>query len=465
VVADEAGNKTAYTAKSQTTNKATLAGTVTVTGNAVFGQTLTAVTAGLTSTPSVTLGTLSYQWKRGGIDIEDETAATYTLAQADIAQTITVTVTAANCTGSVTSPATAAVTKATQTAPAAPTLASKTHNSITLAAITGAEYRINGGAWQTATLFGGLQPETQYSFEARLAETATHLASPASAATQITTDVEFIPVTDIANIPSAATAGEPLELNGTVIPGNATNQTIVWSITDAGATGATLSGSTLNTVSAGVVVVKATIVNGASVSTDYTKEFSITVNAAFVPVTDITGIPSAATAGEPLELNGTVIPGNATNQTIVWNISNAGSTGAMLEGNVLNTISEGFVILLATVENGVGEGADYTQNFVIEVKETNNIEELFYSSIKVYPNPTSGELKIDVSAGSTTGEPGISNLSIYDAAGRLLKTHRSAFLRQNNSAVTIDLSPLPTGIYLLRIEKDGMVKTVRIVKN
>jgi len=167
---------------------ATLSGTVSIDGNAVFDEVLTANTTLLTSTPTVTLGTLTYQWKRGTTNIGTN-AATYTLAQADIGATITVTVTAANCDGEVTSAPTATVSKATQTAPAAPTLASKTATSITLNTIADCEYSMNSGTtWQAATTFGSLTPNMSYTFVARKTETATHLASPASSAASFTTD-------------------------------------------------------------------------------------------------------------------------------------------------------------------------------------------------------------------------------------------------------------------------------------
>ena len=161
-----------------------LSGTVSITGTAAFGGTLTANTSGLTPTP---LGTLSYQWKRGSTNIGSN-SATYTLTQADIGSTITVTVSSSNHSGSRTSAPTATVVKATQTPPAAPTMASRTATSITLNAITGCEYRIGTGAWQTSTTFDGLTQNTEYRFTARRAETATHSASSASAEARFTTD-------------------------------------------------------------------------------------------------------------------------------------------------------------------------------------------------------------------------------------------------------------------------------------
>jgi len=71
--------------------------------------------------------------------------------------------------------------KAAQTTPEAPALASKTTTSITLTAISGAEYRLgSSGVWQTSPTFSDLDPNTDYVFYSRLAETSTHEASSAS---------------------------------------------------------------------------------------------------------------------------------------------------------------------------------------------------------------------------------------------------------------------------------------------
>ena len=92
-----------------TTDKATLSGSVTITGDTVSGDALTAIHA-LSSTPNVALGEIYYQWNRGGTPINGATSSTYTLVAADVGHTITVTVTAANTTGMVTSTPTATVT-------------------------------------------------------------------------------------------------------------------------------------------------------------------------------------------------------------------------------------------------------------------------------------------------------------------------------------------------------------------
>ncbi|MCL2629956.1 MAG: dockerin type I domain-containing protein [Firmicutes bacterium] len=165
----------------QRTGRATLAGEVVITGNTYFGQILTANVDGLESDPiGATFGAFTYVWKRGETTVGGN-SPNYTLVQADIGQTLTVTVTSANCDGFVVSSPTAEIAKAPQNAPNAPQLLMSSDTSITLVAISGAEYSIDNGAnWQSSAIFAGLTAGETYTFVARLAETDTHLASPNS---------------------------------------------------------------------------------------------------------------------------------------------------------------------------------------------------------------------------------------------------------------------------------------------
>ena len=77
--------------------------------------------------------------------------------------------------------------KTEQSAPAALTLKDRTYTSITLNSIEGAQYRCNGGAWQTSPEFSGLTAGTTYTFEAYYPETADCKASPTSEAVEFST--------------------------------------------------------------------------------------------------------------------------------------------------------------------------------------------------------------------------------------------------------------------------------------
>ncbi len=96
----------------------------------------------------------------------------------------------------------------------------------------------------------------------------------------------FVPVTGITGVPTIATAGTPLTLSGTVVPSNATNKAIIWSVKTAGNTGAAITGNILSTKASGAVIVTAKISNGFSKSLDYKQDFTITVSTA--PITTYT---------------------------------------------------------------------------------------------------------------------------------------------------------------------------------
>ena len=158
----------------------TLIGEVNITGEPIFGQTLTAET-NLNSTPSIPdLGELSYQWRRDTTDIEGAIYSTYTLTEDDVFASICVQVAAENCLGTIASPYLGPVKKAEQAMPEAPQMESNTELSITLVAIEDGEYNINGGEWQISPIFEGLTPNSSYTFTQRKMETRSHYASPAS---------------------------------------------------------------------------------------------------------------------------------------------------------------------------------------------------------------------------------------------------------------------------------------------
>ncbi|PKM62731.1 MAG: hypothetical protein CVU97_03940, partial [Firmicutes bacterium HGW-Firmicutes-21] len=151
-----------------------------------------------------------------------------------------------------------------------------------------------------------------YSDPIKLADSLNYLSAPTETTgfkQWISNDgslpIFFVPATDIAGVPTIATAGTDLPLNGTVSPANATNKNIVWSIKDVGTTGATIISDNLVTTATGTVVITATITDGTKIGitvtstpgTNYTKDFTITVSEPFFAITDIVGVPVSAVAG------------------------------------------------------------------------------------------------------------------------------------------------------------------------
>ena len=195
------------------TENPALTGIATITGTAKFGQTLTASLESGNNT-----GTLSYQWKRNGIDITSATGNTYTLVEEDIDKTITVKITSSVQTGEITSAATATVVKAD--GPAAPSVTpvactNSSNNDGKLQNVTNAmEYQKSGaGTWTacSGTEVTGLTNGTYY---VRVAETTTHKAG--AAATVIVSAYTPIPG-----------AGAGVAVTGKVKSYNPNNATII----------------------------------------------------------------------------------------------------------------------------------------------------------------------------------------------------------------------------------------------
>jgi hypothetical protein len=187
-------------------------------------------------------------------------------------------------------------------------------------------------------------------------------AGPRAAATV------FVPVTEITGIPTGTILYITTHLTGTVMPENATNKRIEWSIANQGGTSSTIDGNRLTANNYGTVTVTARIEDGLGAGIDFTEDFDILITDAPVAVKDITGIPAALPVGNfTYTLNGTVIPTNAVNKSISWSVIDQGGTGAEIYGNDLTATSKGTVTIRATVQGGLLEDGDYTKDFTIAI--------------------------------------------------------------------------------------------------
>jgi len=85
----------------------------------------------------------------------------------------------------------------------------------------------------------------------------------------------FVRVALIEGVPETGTVGTPVTLTGTVKPVFANNKNIVWSVKNAGTTGADISGNILNANAEGTVTITARIANGMAEGKEYTQDFFI----------------------------------------------------------------------------------------------------------------------------------------------------------------------------------------------
>jgi hypothetical protein len=176
-------------------------------------------------------------------------------------------------------------------------------------------------------------------------------------------------------VPERAIAGTPLSLAGaTIVPYEASyGRTITWELVDPLLAGASITGTgtygdpyTLNTTTEGLVFIEAIVPDGLAIGTPFKSgPLTIIVDPAFVPVSDIVDGPTAAKAGVPLTLTGTVMPADATHRTIEWSVYDAGTTGANVQGSTLNALTAGTAVIRATIIDGLAlTGTPAERNFV-----------------------------------------------------------------------------------------------------
>lgn len=150
---DKAGNESYLLNSTFKTLKEAITGTVSISGEAVYGKTLTASYEGL----ATDAGEVTVSWYRGEDTTAIATGDTYTLTADDVGKVITVKVTAENCSGELTD-STAEVAKAEHPNPPTNGKVDDENNTFTFNGTSGVtyEYSTDGGAsWTDITVDSG----------------------------------------------------------------------------------------------------------------------------------------------------------------------------------------------------------------------------------------------------------------------------------------------------------------------
>jgi len=99
----------------------------------------------------------------------------------------------------------------------------------------------------------------------------------------------------------------------------------------------------------------------------------VTYDGVFVPVAEIVGVPERWVVNEPLNLNfaSTILPSDATNTDIVWEIVSEFSPATIVDGIFTATVAIPTpIVIRAIVANGIIEGdgfGDFVQEFSIQI--------------------------------------------------------------------------------------------------
>lgn len=104
-----------------------------------------------------------------------------------------------------------------------------------------------------------------------------------------------------------------------------------------------------------------------------------------------------------------------------------------------------------------GAGGEFN-NWALEVcfeEDVFGFAEANPYDISIYPNPTSGELNMNLGAGS-----GLELIQLYDVSGRVLKSIEVT----NSEEVRMDLTPYASGIYFIRVSGTKGNSSFKVIK-
>jgi len=174
-----------------------------------------------------------------------------------------------------------------------------------------------------------------------------------------------------------------------------------------------------------------------------------------VLVTSITvqgqgGVSTITTQGGTLQMEATVLPANATDNSVTWSVT-PGTGSATIDANgLLTATGDGTVTVTATANDASG----VTGSTVITISNQSvGINEISNNQLSLFPNPASDYVNMASSEKYTT-------IIITDLSGRLMKSINVT----NRDNIKIDLSHLDTGVYLINLyQKNELINRSKIV--
>ncbi len=145
----------------------------------------------------------------------------------------------------------------------------------------------------------------------------------------------------------AIVIGETLQLTETISPVDASNQSVIWTSSDASIVTVATDG-TITGISEGTATITVTTVDGG-----FSAETVVNVTAPIVSVTGITLATQneAIVIREILDLTETIMPSNASNQSVVWTSSDASIITVDTNGTISGE-SEGVATITVTTVDG-----------------------------------------------------------------------------------------------------------------
>jgi uncharacterized protein YjdB len=168
--------------------------------------------------------------------------------------------------------------------------------------------------------------------------------------------VESISVQGQGGVSTITTNQGTLQMEATVLPANAANTSVTWSVVN-GTGAASISTTGVLTAGAdGVITVIATANDGTGITgqTNITLSNQVGILVNSITVQGQGGTTSITTQGGSLQMEATVLPANADDNTVTWSVSPGTGSGSISASGLLTAITNGTVTVTATANDASG---------------------------------------------------------------------------------------------------------------
>jgi uncharacterized protein YjdB len=247
-------------------------------------------------------------------------------------------------------------------------------------------------------------------------------------------------------------SGSTLQMLAAILPVNATDQTVTWSITNGTGTATISASGLLSALTQGTVTVIATANDGSGIVGQLEITITTTQNILIQNLTILTpnGQDEITVFNGTLQMIVTIYPGNATNQSVTWEVINQTGSATINATGLLSAVSNGTVLVRVTANDASGMSAEKIITINME-DEVNGLENNNPTNLEIFPNPFTNQINISA--------PIKSIVTICDLSGKVLMS-----LTAESETMSVDMSQLASGIYIAMVELDNVIDTKKIVK-
>jgi uncharacterized protein YjdB len=237
-------------------------------------------------------------------------------------------------------------------------------------------------------------------------------------------------------------AGTTMQCSAAVLPLDASNTAVIWSMNNISGSALVSTDGLVTAINEGTVEVIATASDGSVVA----DTILLTIIANEVLVTSITvstaGDVTSMDEGSTLQSSATVLPANATNNSVEWSILNGTGSATISSSGLVTALTAGTVEVVAAAM----DQSDVSGSLVLTIVGPGGFpNERNSGSIQLYPNPGSGRFHIE------SQQFNIKKISVFDNNGReVLRVSPSGLY----SKISLDLTGNPPGIYGVLVSDD-----------